>query len=120
MKASGIVAALAMLALSASACGNERTGTISGHLYRVGGPPPGLPSPMPGAIDVTGQGTGTENTSVRVGPDGFYSVALPAGTYSLAGRSPLIDGGATSCHGSHNVTVQEGVTAEMDVICDIP
>ena len=114
-----MVAALAMLALSASACGNKTTGTITGHLYRVGGPPPGRPTPMPGTIDVTGQGTGAENTSVRVGPDGFYSIVVPVGTYSLNGRSPLIDDGATSCHGSHNVTLQEGVTAKMDVICDI-
>ena len=117
--ASRTVAALAMLALSASLAATRQPGR-----YRPSLPgrrtPAGSSEPDAG-IDRRDR-TGNRNPEhIRSrGPDGFYSVALPVGTYSLNGRSPLIDDGATSCHGSHNVTVQEGATAKMDVICDIP
>jgi hypothetical protein len=76
---------------------------------------------LPGTIDVTGRGNGAEDTSVEVGPDGFFSVTVPVGTYSLAGRSNLINGGATPCsvRGDRNIIVRKGGTVKADVISDI-
>ena len=104
------VLALAVLGISlllGAACGGPK-GTISGHLYRVGGPAPGLPSPMPGTIYVSG------GPSVPAGSDGSFSVAVSPGTYTLSGQSP--DG---LCRARHPVTVQAGEVVKVDVICDI-
>jgi hypothetical protein len=108
VRLSRALAVLGMLAFLATAC-SKPSGTITGHLYRVGGPAPGLPSPMPGTIYISGQG------SVHTGADGSFSMAVPAGTYTLSGRS----GPITSCHGLHKVIVQAKATVKMDVICDI-
>ena len=101
---------LGILALLVTAC-SKPTGTITGHLYRVGGPPPGAPSPMPGTIYVSGR-----DSPVTAGSDGSFSVVAPPGTYRLSGRS--LDGGL--CRARRTVTVQAGARVKMDVICDIP
>jgi len=113
---------LTILGLSSFACHSAPSGTISGHLYRVGGPAPGLPTPVPGTIDVTGQSAGTKDVTAEAGPDGSFSVEVPVGTYSLRGGSPLIQDGAPGCHArDHQPTVVRAAqTSETDVICDIP
>ena len=111
VKHSLTLAVLAVLLLLGTACGGPK-GTITGHLYRVGGPAPGLPSPMPGTIYVSG------GSSVAAGSDGSFSVAVSPGTYTLSGRSP--DMGNALCRARHPVTVQAGAVVKVGVICDIP
>jgi hypothetical protein len=107
------VAPIGIISVSLAAACSKPTGTIAGHLYQVGGPVPGAATPVPGTVYVSGDG------SVSVGPDGRFSIAVPAGTYTLAGSSPLIEDNAPGCGSRTAVTVVVGVVAKMDVICDI-
>lgn len=107
--------ALAVLGVSlllATSCGGPKA-TITGHLYRVGGPPPGLPSPMPGTIYVSG------GSSVPAGSDGSFSLTVSPGTYTLLGHSPAIEDGNAVCQAGRSVTVQAGAVVNVDVICHI-
>jgi hypothetical protein len=110
VKHSLTLAVLGVLLLLGTACGGPK-GTITGHFYRVGGPPPGLPSPLPGTIYVSG------GSSVPAGSDGSFSVAVSPGTYTLSGRSPAMGDGL--CHARRPVTVRAGDVVKVDVICDI-
>jgi hypothetical protein len=112
VKLSRSLAVLGMLAFVTAACSTP-TGTITGHLFMVGGPGPGIHSPMLGTIYVSGHGT------VDAGPDGSFSVTVPAGTYTLSGRTPDMNGGKFPCHASHSVTVHTGTLVKIDVICNI-
>jgi hypothetical protein len=89
-------------------------GTISGHLFAVGGPPPGLPRPLPGTIYVSG----SEHLQVTVGSDGTYSLVVPEGTYTVSGRSPLYQGGQLLCRAPSQVTVRDGASIKADTFCD--
>src|SRR5450432_860348 len=68
-------------------------GTVIGRLVREGGPlGPGGTQPaerlLPGSVQfTTAQG---RSVVVQVGKSGRFSVRLPAGTYSVSGRSPDI------------------------------
>lgn len=98
--------------LLVAACGGPK-GTIIGHLYRVGGPPPGLPSPMPGTIYVSG------GPSVPAGSDGSFSLAVSPGAYTLLGHSPDIEDGNAVCQAGRSVTVRPGAVVDVDVICHV-
>ena len=91
-------------------------GTLIGHLYGVGGPPPGTRQAWPGTITATGDGL-TEQAPV--GPDGAYSLTLGAGQYTVAGQSPNLtsNGIPAKCYGDHAAQVTAGATAELDVLC---
>ena len=91
-------------------------GTLTGHLYRVGGPAPGAPRPWPGTVILTGPGV---RRAIQVGAGGGYSVRVPAGTYAVAGRSPLYQGGAGECRAAGPATVTSGHRAEADVLCQL-
>ncbi len=114
VKPSRAIAVLGVAALVTTACSKPK-GTIAGHFYRVGGPPPGLPSPMPGTIYVSG-----EESPVTAGPDGSFSAVVPVGTYTLSGRSPQINDGNDLCYARRSVTVRADAVAKVDVICDVP
>jgi Tol biopolymer transport system component len=89
------------------------TGTISGHLFAVGGPAPGLHRPLPGTIFVSG----SADFHAEVGSDGSYSLVVPAGTYAVSGRSPLYQAGHLVCHASSPVTLTSGSVVKADVFC---
>ncbi len=108
-----IVAPIGIISVSLAAACSKPTGTITGHLYRVGGPVGVAATPVPGTVYVSDDG------SVSVGPDGSFSIDVPAGTYTLSGSSPLIEDNAPGCGSRKAVTVEVGVIAKMDVICDI-
>jgi len=91
-------------------------GTLTGHLYAVGGPAPGAPRPWPGTITLTGLGV---HLVIGVGAGGRYSVRVPAGTYAVAGRSPLYQDGAGACRATGPVTVASGHRTEADVLCQL-
>jgi hypothetical protein len=91
-------------------------GTLTGHLYGVGGPPPGAPRPWPGTVTLTGPGV---HRDIGVGAGGRYSVRVPAGTYAVRGRSPLYQDGAAVCQAAGPATVTSGHRTEADVLCQL-
>lgn len=91
-------------------------GTLTGHLYGVGGPAPGLPRPWPGTVTVTGPGIHRE---VPVGASGAYSVMIPAGEYTVAGHSPLYQSGAGLCQATGVAAVTSGHSTKADVLCQM-
>ena len=89
--------------------------TITGTLETVGGPFGASNRPLAGEITATG----SEGTySVSVGSDGRYSITVPAGTYTIVGRSPQYQGGAPNCHAARSVAVASGVTITVEVVCE--
>jgi hypothetical protein len=100
----------------ASAGSASAEGTLTGHIYGVGGPAPGAPRPWPGTVTLTGPGV---HLAIGVGAGGRYSVRVPAGTYAVAGRSPLYQDGAGACRAAGPVTVASGHRTEADVLCQL-
>ena len=91
-------------------------GTLTGHLYGVGGPAPGAPRPWPGTVTLTGPGV---HRAIAVGAGGRYSVRVPPGTYAVTGRSPLYQDGAAACRATGPATVTSGHRTEADVLCQL-
>ena len=92
-------------------------GTLTGHLYGVGGPAPGAPRSWPGTVTVTG-GLGVHR-DIQVGANGRFSALVPAGTYTVAGRSPLYQSGTGVCRAAGTVTVTSGHRTQADVLCQL-
>jgi hypothetical protein len=93
------------------------TGTLSGYLLAVGGPPGVVPRPLIGEVVVTDI-SGAPTATVVVGPDGRYSVVIPPGSYTVKGRSPSYDGGRTLCLGTKPVSVSGGDVV-ANVLCHL-
>jgi hypothetical protein len=92
------------------------TGTLTGHLYGVGGPAPGAPRPWPGTVTLTGPGV---HRDIQVGASGSFSVLVPAGTYTVAGRSPRYGSGTGLCRAAGPATVTTGHRTRTDVLCQM-
>jgi hypothetical protein len=114
----GLPVAAVCLATCTAACSgqNPASGTLSGHLYGVGGPAPGSPRPWPGTVTLTGPGV---HRDVPVGASGTYSVVVPAGSYTVVGHSPLYESGAGLCQATGTATVTTGHTTRADVLCQM-
>ena len=95
---------------------NPADGTLTGHLYGVGGPAPGLPRPWSGTVTVTGPGV---QRDVLIGASGTYSVMVPAGSYTVTGHSPLYGSGAGLCQAAGVARVTSGHDARADVLCQM-
>lgn len=95
---------------------NQADGTLTGHLYGVGGPAPGAPRPWPGTVTLTGPGV---HRDVSVGASGSYSVTVPAGRYTITGHSPLYGSGTYLCQAAGAATVASGHTTKADVLCQM-
>jgi hypothetical protein len=105
-------------------------GIVTGTFTRVGGPLlPGGKQPIP--VPLTGTvifSAGHHRTlAVRIGKTGRFSVALPAGTYSVTGRSPSLGGLSASgaltgppCGPPAPVTVASARTVHVSVVCPVP
>jgi hypothetical protein len=111
-----VPAASASASASGSAGPASAEGILAGHLYAVGGPAPGAPRPWPGTVTLTGPGV---HRAIRVGAGGGYSVLVPAGTYAVAGRSPLYQDGAGACRAAGPVMVTSGHRTRADVLCQL-
>jgi len=111
----GLAAAAVCLAGFTAACSgqNPADGTLTGHLYGVGGPAPGLPRPWPGTVTLTGPQI---HRDIPVGASGTYTVMLPAGRYMVVGHSPLYGG---LCQAAGAATVTTGHTTKADVLCQM-
>jgi hypothetical protein len=94
----------------------DQAGTLTGHLYGVGGPAPGAPRPWPGTVTLTGPGV---RRDIQVSADGHFSVLVPAGTYTVAGRSPRYGSGAGVCRATGPATVTAGHRTRADVRCQL-
>jgi hypothetical protein len=106
------------LAGSCAACSGHTPadGTLTGHLYGVGGPAPGLPRPWPGTVTLNGSGV---HRDVPVGASGTYSVTVPAGRYTVTGHSPLYGSGTYLCRAAGIATVTSGHSTNADVLCQM-
>jgi hypothetical protein len=91
------------------------TGTVTGTLQAVGGPPGAGPRALSGGVTLHGP-NGTK-FGIDVGANGRFSVPVTVGTYTVAGRSPQYEGGTADCHASGPVTVTKGVTSSVEVDC---
>jgi len=76
----------------------------------------GAPRPWPGTVTLTGPGG---RRAISVGVGGGYSVLVPAGTYTVAGRSPLYQDGAGVCRAAGPVMVASGYRTRADVLCQL-
>jgi hypothetical protein len=99
---------------SPSALGPGR-GVAEGAFIAVGGPAGAQSDPQRGRLGFRSS-TG-ELYTVAVGPTGLFDVPLPAGIYTVTGRSPQYDGGRALCQALQRVRVQAGQTADADVLC---
>jgi hypothetical protein len=76
--------------------------------------------PLPG--QVVAVSSGGARYSVTVGKDGRFRLSLPAGSYHLAGYSPLIGDGKDGCPSSAGQPVQVAsgrTTRGVLVICPV-
>jgi hypothetical protein len=114
----GLPLAAVCLAGFTAACSGPgpAEGTLTGHLYGVGGPAPGAPRPWPGTVTLTGPGV---RRDVPVGAGGTYAVTVPAGRYTVTGHSPRYGSGTYLCQAAGVVTVTSGHTAKADVLCQM-
>jgi hypothetical protein len=51
--------------------------------------------------------------------DGSYSVTVPAGRYTVVGRSPLYESNAALCRAAEVATVTSGHATTADVLCQM-
>ena len=114
----GLPLAAACLAGLTAACSghNPADGILTGHLYGVGGPAPGLPRPWPGTVTLAGPGV---HRDIPVSASGTYSVMVPAGRYTVAGHSPLYGSGTYVCQSAGVATVTSGHTTKAHVLCQM-
>ena len=91
-------------------------GTLTGHLYGVGGPAAGLPRLWPGTVTVTGPGV---HRDIPAGASGSYSVTVPAGHYTVAGHSPRYASGTGLCQAAGVAMVTSGHSTKADVLCQM-
>jgi hypothetical protein len=89
-------------------------GSITGHLFAVGGVVAG-PRPLSGRVEVVGPGATWRD--ITVGTDGVFRITTTVGTYSLTGTSPLYDAGHGVCRAQQAVRVASGETSIADVLC---
>ena len=94
------------------------TGTLTGTLQAVGGPPGVGPRALSGQITL--HGSSGHITGITVGANGRFSVPVPVGTYTVSGQSPQYEGGTGVCRASGPVIVTEGVTSNVEVDCQLP
>ena len=100
---------VALAACSSGGAPRVRDGTIQGRFVIIGGPAPGTPRAISGPVEIVDR-TGTTRT-VEAGSDGRFSVSVPAGRYTLTGRS---------CATPSDVEVRAGATASVQVACHVP
>ncbi len=114
----GLPLAAVCLAGFTAACSGQgpADGTLTGHLYGVGGPAPASPRPWPGTVTLTAPGV---HRDVPVGASGTFSVMVPPGRYAVAGHSPRYESGAGLCRAAGVVTVTSGHTTKADVLCQM-
>jgi hypothetical protein len=90
-------------------------GALDGTLQAVGGPAGTGPRPLSGSV--TFHGSDGNIATIELSAHGRFSVHLPVGRYTVAGRSSQFDGGAGECQAPGPVTVSSDVTSQVDIDC---
>jgi hypothetical protein len=108
--------------LLASCGGTSGQGTLSGHLYVVGGPlvrggAAGSPRPVAGTVVANGSG-GAHTATARA--DGRYAMQVPPGTYTVTGTSRQYNDGNSACPASGKIMVVRDQVRTADVYCQVP
>lgn len=102
---------LGAVLLALAAC-NSATGSISGGLLYVGGPPPGHSDVLqPGTVEIRHGGRTVTSRRLRQGET--FQVDLKAGTYTLIAHS-----GDAMCI-PLNVAVQRAKRLDVRVLCSV-
>jgi hypothetical protein len=133
MKRLKAIVAVSALMLTAACAASDlpsaARGLVTGKLLIEGGPiSPGGQQPgerpIPGTVQFTA--SGRRPVTARAASSGTFSVTLPAGTYDVSGRSPLItdasNGGSrqTPCSQPLSVTVTPQHTTTITLTCIVP
>ena len=104
---------IAVLVLMAASCGSPGRGTLSGHVYLVGGPAPGSPVAVTGTVVAT---HGSSRYTAQTGSDGSYTLQVPAGDYSVSATSPRYTG---PCIPATKATVKVARRSVANVYCQM-
>jgi hypothetical protein len=104
-----------LLLVTAFSSGGSDTGSVAGTLELVGGPPPGVEQPLPGAV--TARFSDGRRVVVPVRANGQFRVKGHVGAVVLTGRSPQYVRGTYVCAAFDGVTVQSDSTVRADVLC---
>jgi hypothetical protein len=91
------------------------TGTVTGTLEAVGGPPGDGSRALSGQITL--HGSGGHIVGITVGATGRFSVPVPVGTYAVAGQSPQYGGVTGVCRTTGPIVVTKGATSSVEVGC---
>jgi hypothetical protein len=113
-----VVAVLAALAagMSVAGCSSApKQGTLEGTLQAVGGPAGAASRPLSGYVTL--HGSNGNIATIDLSDNGRFSVHVPVGRYTVAGRSPHFDGGAGECTTPQSVTVTDKGTSRVRVDC---
>jgi len=105
------------LVVLAGCGGLSGSGTLSGHLYVVGGPAPGTPRAVEGTVVATGPGG---RHTATVGADGSFTMQLAPGTYTVTGTSPQYGEGKSPCPANGTVAVVQSEVRTADAYCQMP
>jgi hypothetical protein len=117
LKRLGVVVLVVPAALLISCSASARdTGTLTGHLRMVGGPPPGIDRPVPGTVTIS---DGSTTRQQPVSDDGAYAVDLPPGNYTVVGHSPAAGDNEPACPAASVATITSHMTTTADAICSI-
>ena len=92
-----------------------QTGTLTGTLQAVGGPPGDGPRALSGQITL--HGSSGHIAGITVGANGRFSAPVPVGKYTVSGQSPQYKDGTADCHAPGPVTMTKGVTSRVEVDC---
>lgn len=104
----------------AAASSSAARGTLSGHLFMVGGPAAAGATASPLAVDGTVVATGPGGAhTATAGADGRYTLQLAPGTYTVTGTSPQYDAGKRACTADGAVSVVAGEQRTVDVYCQM-
>lgn len=111
-----VMAASVLLASCSSPNGPPGpTGTLTGTLQAVGGPPGDGPRALSGQITL--HGSSGHITGIAVGANGRFSIPVTVGKYTVSGQSSQYEGGTAVCRASGPDVVTKGVTSSVEVDC---
>lgn len=112
-----ILAGIAVLTSCSTSVGYQQN--VTGRFVRVGGPAPGLPFPLPGAI--TARSASGQTFTATAGSNGRFKLLLPPGRYHVTGRSPLMQSGQMICDATARLRVTRAKPPRpVTVVCSIP
>lgn len=93
-------------------------GIVSGRLLMVGGAFGSGPYAVGGTVEAfVGEMPSSSTASVPVPETGHFQLTLPAGSYSLRGRSPNFGASRLPCNAPGPTVVLPGSSVKADVLC---